>query len=1252
MQNYIFSILTLIVCVGIILYFRKRDKRLVQFEQLKNYIQTSIAGMNRIFEDKEKELRDKTINLDVSLKKLDKATEVVNKKMASIQEFADSIENSRKNLSSSIKEAQLFDEDLTSVKERIGDLGDKIEEITAMSAAVQNVRKEIGGLQHEIEQVRIWAQDNVGDFVKGIEADLGKFRTEFSDAHFKRIEELEAGFSTRIDDAEYQLAKIEENFKDMTSRVENFGSDNFDKIDTLQSEIDGKIQSIGTDVDTRVKTEIKRFDDKIAENVRSFNDKMTETAKTINELNGKLTRFVKENSEKFKGEISTLKSDYLSQSNRILTDLDQREKNLSQVARELQSQMSDIEGQVKAAAKRSVEDALAAITKKESDVYKNIDQSSGVINDRLNQIERAINSFEKDLHGKMATMGSDLARNLDDYKRNVDDLKSLALKVEGDIEGSLSKKMREIDSYIEKLKTDFVEDYKQLIDNTKDDIIGLRDEIASLKQKTDGQKQEILGGVKQDVENLRSWSVKEIASQKDEMDTLKMRAEGILVDIRDELEQKTKQFEREIDAKVDDVMKDGDQTLNAKRAELREVANGLTTEFANRERDLIKRLDGLDDRVRQNTEIIDEKFREAFDKLQKDLANRHEEVKANMTRSMEAVKDGALRDAQALDKRMADMRAYIDEQLKAGETMKKELAVIETRIGDFSSSSESDMNEMKKSYQDFGAKLTSFEKNIDTVRAALNTAVEEQNAILKSQMEAEKLQLTNSLKDVRDESQEYLANLKKEIASELGKQSEKVLIDKFDEKADEMSKFYEKQKETFGIEIDRFKESFLPPADELLEQFARKTGEIQKGFDDKVRQVSDYINQSETEFREIKGHFEKLSVTLESLEKTSLDRMKETARGLETTFTGKVDKISRDLDNYIKQSETEFQSSLDVLKRDAKTLTEELKRIRENTREEAVDELKQLTRKTRDIETRYDQLVKKGSQLERAETIALKSDRTMEQLQKNFKELEDRRIEIEEILKQLSAVRDEKKDVLVIMNEINENKNDIKNLRANILEALEKARDAERVVDAVAKQQDKVESVKDTMLRALEMFDEVDKKMDELERRKEIVNGILSSVDDSTANLEDLRKKTSEVDDKLAQIAKISKRLEEEIRAARSNIDNIFEKQDKMSEAVERIVDIDNLFYHIDEEYKKVERMQDWVGKAQNQLERLKDSQTKLGATEPKSSSVKGSKEPDEEVIKSILRLRQQGWSIEEISKNLRMSPTYVELIIDRYELE
>ncbi len=989
MQNYMFSILTLIVCIGLIFYFRKRDKKNIQFENLKNFIQTSITNMNRLFDDKEKELKDKTISLDISLKKLDKATEFINKKLAGIKQYSDDIEETRKKLSSSIKEAQMFDEDLKAVKERIGGLEDKLEELSAANAAIQSIRKESEAIRGEIEQTRVWAQENVGDFIKNVETDLGKFRSEFSDEQAKNIEELEKQFGNRIEDAEFQLSKIEETFKDVTARMNDFDANNSGKIDDLEARLEERIESVdkefrekfiatvdalkkefeskltgyGSEVDNatklleeKIKSENKRFDERSTRNMRTFNEKMVTIAKTINDLNGKLSNFVKGNSEKFKGEIRVLKNDYLTQANQLLNDLDQREKSLNIIAKELQSQMGGIDVQIKNAAKKSIEEALEAIHKKETEVFKNMDHSSGMISDRLSQIERAINSFEKDLQTKIAAMGTTLERNIADYKRNVDDLKTLSLKVEGDIEGNVNKRMRDIDNYIAKLKEEFVEDYKQLIDNTKDDIIGLRDELTSLKEKIAGQKQGILDDVKESLEAIKVWSSKEISTYKDEMDTVKMRADAVLVDIRDDLDQKLKQFETDITVKMQTIAKDGEQALINKRNELRGVANELTNEFESRERDLIKRLDGMDDRVAKNTDIIDEKFRTAYEKLQSEAVRKTDETRANLSRSIEAVKEGAMKDAQALDKRMEEMKEYIDQQISTGERLKRELEIFEDKIEKFRDGAEEDIGAVKSRYQELAEKLNAFDKSIASMRSGLDSAIREQTDSLSSHLETEKIVIQTKLKDIRDESVEYLNEIKRNIVAEMERYSDEVMTAKVDENFSEMERFYAKQKENFELEIERFKQSFLPPADELLDLTNKKISELQKGFDEKVKTISEYVSSSETEFREIKTHFEKLSVTLDNLERNSIERMKETARDLETGFTGKVDKVSRDFDNYIKQSESDFQGALDGLKRDAHALVEELKRIREKTREEAIAEVKNLTRKTRDIDTRYEQL--------------------------------------------------------------------------------------------------------------------------------------------------------------------------------------------------------------------------------------------------------------------------------------------------------
>lgn len=97
------------VSVFLIFYFRKIDKKNVQLQTLKSFVQHSIQEMQRLFDVKQKELYDKTINLDVSLQKMEKATQFINQKLAEFKDFMDKTRQLEKSLEVQLKAAQGYD---------------------------------------------------------------------------------------------------------------------------------------------------------------------------------------------------------------------------------------------------------------------------------------------------------------------------------------------------------------------------------------------------------------------------------------------------------------------------------------------------------------------------------------------------------------------------------------------------------------------------------------------------------------------------------------------------------------------------------------------------------------------------------------------------------------------------------------------------------------------------------------------------------------------------------------------------------------------------------------------------------------------------------------------------------------------------------------------------------------------------------------------------------------------------------------
>jgi exonuclease SbcC len=267
-----------------------------------------------------------------------------------------------------------------------------------------------------------------------------------------------------------------------------------------------------------------------------------------------------------------------------------------------------------------------------------------------------------------------------------------------------------------------------------------------------------------------------------------------------------------------------------------------------------------------------------------------------------------------------------------------------------------------------------------------------------------------------------------------------------------------------------------------------------------------------------------------------------------------------------------------------------------------------------------------------------------------LKELELRRKEIEDALKNIDQIRIENKDLNVLLVNIGNNKKEIAILYQTVTDAVQKAKETEEILSHIEKQQNKAEEVRKTLLETLKLYEEIKIKAADVEKKKDIINRIMNSIESSREDIKEVQGKVASAEDKIGSIVKSAKKIEDDIKEAQSSITKLFGDQDRVSYAVDKIVDIENLLMHIEEESKKVQKMRDWVAKLENRLERIKEVQeTSLLSRGASRKAVEKEDSQDEDVIKNILRLKEQEWSIEDISKSLKISRAYVELILERY---
>jgi chromosome segregation ATPase len=452
--------------------------------------------------------------------------------------------------------------------------------------------------------------------------------------------------------------------------------------------------------------------------------------------------------------------------------------------------------------------------------------------------------------------------------------------------------------------------------------------------------------------------------------------------------------------------------------------------------------------------------------------------------------------------------------------------------------------------------------------------------------------------------------------------------------------------------VARFNESEEGLSNRIEKIIAQYNSKIEDYKGDFMGKIGKYIESSEQESRKIVDKIMGMEKELKHFEEKTIENIRNKAVGLEGDLTKKISLMANNFDDYIKKSEKDFSGAVDNSKKDISTMLADLKTSRNTVKEEIINDIKELNKRTREIETRYEGLLKKSAVLERAESMAEKSNKSVEMISQFLKDVEKKRKEIEDAMKSIDQIKSEQKELSGILTTITTNKKESQMIHQTVLDALQKAKETQELLTAIEKQTEKAEGIKATLLDTLKIYEEVKARVADAEKKRDTINKLLDSIGGAKDDVKSINERVGTIDERIGTVNRMAKKIEDDIKSAQTNITKLFGDQDRVSYAVDKIVDIENLLMHIEEESKKVQKMRDWVAKMDTQLERIKDTQEAAmsGHKSGPKKVLDVDRGADEDVIKNILRLKEQSWSIEDISKSLKISRAYVELILERYE--
>ncbi|MFN3660506.1 MAG: hypothetical protein ACK4TN_04635, partial [Brevinematales bacterium] len=329
------------VSVFLIFYFRKIDKKNVQLQTLKNFVQHSIQEIQRLFEAKQKELYDKTINLDVSLQKLDKATQFINQKLGEFKDFMDKIKQLEKSLEIQLKAAQAYEKDLSAMEARMAQLVALEREMEEMKQELAEAKKLTATLLSDIDQSRVWAQDNVKEIMKNTESSIEAFRKQIQD----RIQsfQLEKTFQTLQNEIQQKsiqlqqvMAQVEQRIRDQEIASQKEADKIFSQnkalfakqLEAFRQEAETQLLEKARALEVQFLEGIKRLEHQFNTSVKLINQKLSENDQHMKEQKSEIGKEFQNLRESINNEVQYLSRVIETQKTALQTMTDEYQKAL------------------------------------------------------------------------------------------------------------------------------------------------------------------------------------------------------------------------------------------------------------------------------------------------------------------------------------------------------------------------------------------------------------------------------------------------------------------------------------------------------------------------------------------------------------------------------------------------------------------------------------------------------------------------------------------------------------------------------------------------------------------------------------------------------------------------------------------------------------------------------------------------------------------------------------------------------------
>lgn len=1030
-------------------------------------------------------------------------------------------------------------------------------------------------------------------------------------------------------------------------------------ISLIEEDFKEKISEIRSDCDAANRGSAAKIENEV-NNLRNI---IEETSGLINSIKSNLDGEIQEKLENGRKEIDwmltfgteKIKEEFKNIEKDTIDNISYCKTNISQ----LKDDISGMESKFNGIYENKIYQFDLDVTVRKNQILDDLNLSKEDLDNKLNVLEKELTAKLQNIKNEFSNVDykfdvhiEELMKDADEkYKSNLDSISSYYSQNFKTVSESLESMKIEFETNLfdieERLKNR-AEFFINQTDKKSGDITALFNEMSStIQYLKDSMKNEIdnaLTGANNQINIMLEDGQNALLRDKSKFEK---EAEDLLSGYKNELS--SIQYEiSEIDKKYDDRLNERFQYIDQSySSKILNINNSINSE-----------LDNLNNKII----VIESDTESKINSYRKDIENLSVSMKEIDKRYNEELNNKMKEYEEILREKVSTQTFRYDEQLKKSIEKTDEFRTSFTKKLDeillkYKEDNESITGDYENRYDKFSVDISNINARIDEIKSTVDNDLvssfnEGRNAI-KEILDSGKIDLSKQYRELESETVAKINNYRSELY--MIKQGISGVEDKMNEYIADKAKDIDGKLDATLLSITNKYSHNADKLNEKLNNLEKQYLEKYKELESDVIQRNNAVIQKNLEtFDAFVENFNSLSKDISTL-KSKIDE--EVAMKIEEgkrTVADVLDEETNKMKDKFAKTEAEAIQNIEEYKKEMMKLQLNMKQIDDRFTARYLEHSSVLDKKITEIDMEIKKFEKSTGLFDKANNMKEKLTNDIKEIKESIASIKSDRNDIIEVEKKMlnigniysiteekysKLLGDKKKidNISLVVNELKQITDDIENKMETIKGAKVALSNLENKIDSTTEKFKKIETY----------IEELDNKEDKITGSIQSIDGLDSITDSLNKKINSLEKKFDDLDFKRSTFEKSFKSFEKDAAI-------LTKSEMKIGEVVDKFNQMDLLVEDLETRTEYINKMREWLVKAETNIENLNvDTDKRIKLIESllskasQSPGIQNKLKDDNSKKEVVLQLSAQGWSIDDIAKNLSLSVGEVELILD-----